>query len=522
MRSFMNWLDNGPGFYVNRTWDEETQDFLHTPGKIVALPLHRKIFNHVLTVDPIKKTFPYTTFMFSCPKKSGKTAWGAAMGAWYADVSYDGTEIYVLANDREQAEGRMMKAIKYDARHHGLGDDCVHKYDIQYPSTTVTQVLSSHYTSAAGGQQALTLWDELWGYLTEKSQRLWEEMTPIPTEKLGLRVVVTYAGWENESQLLWDLYESSVINGIRLKEEFPNLPCYTNQSKTMFVYWDHEPRMPWQTPEYYEQQLHELRPVNFRRLHLNQWGSAQDQFIDPDDYTACEVLETPLMYRPDSPFYTHPISVGVDVGVKRDTSAVVGVYYNRTTEKNEEGKSEEKITLGVAFHKIWTPPKGEELNLENTVEAYLKEICKMFTISNIYYDPTHLYRSMQTLRVEGLPVTEFTQTIPNMVKASTALYEVIRFQVLSVYPDSELRNHIKFAAAKAHGSGFRIIKNPDMPRPVDGAIAMAMAVYDAVQRGGEDTSEEQVIESPYSDCTAYSAEAREGGQEDWLPLPLRG
>jgi len=213
--------------------------------------------------------------------------------------------------------------------------------------------------------------------------------------------------------------------------------------------------------------------------------------------------------------------VGVDVGVKRDTSAVVGVYYNRKVEKDDEGKSEEKITLGVAFHKIWTPPKGEELNLENTVEAYLKEICKMFTISNIYYDPTHLYRSMQTLRVEGLPVTEFTQTIPNMVKASTALYEVIRFQVLQVYPDSELRNHIKFAAAKAHGSGFRIIKSPEMPRPVDGAIAMAMAVYDAVQRGGEDTSEEQVIESPYSDCTAYSADAREG-KEDWMPEQLRG
>ena len=128
----------------------------------------------------------------------------------------------------------------------------INKWDIKFDNGTFIQTLSSHYTSAAGGQQALTLWDELWGYQTEKTQRLWEEMTLIPTEKLGLRVVVTYAGFEGESHLLWELYRSTVLEGIRLKDSFPDLPCYTNRLGTMFVYWDHEPRMPWQSADYYE------------------------------------------------------------------------------------------------------------------------------------------------------------------------------------------------------------------------------------------------------------------------------
>src|SRR3972149_3482581 len=181
MQNFVEWLDSGPGFLVNRVWDDKAKGFIHKTGKIRLWPHQRRIFEHVFTLD----------------EKTEK----------------------------------------------GWSDDVIHKYDIQYPNTTTIQVPPSQYSPAAGGQQALTLFDELWGFVTEKSQRLWEEMTPIPTEKLSLRVVVTYAGFEGGSQLLWDLYEKTVLNGKRLKE-FPDLPCFTDQTGTIFAYWDHEPTMP--------------------------------------------------------------------------------------------------------------------------------------------------------------------------------------------------------------------------------------------------------------------------------------
>lgn len=508
MIPFVDWLQTGPGFYVNRTWDDKLGEFTHVPGKIRIWPLHEDIWRHCLTIDQKTGKFPYETVVFSAPKKSGKTAWGAAIGAWYSDQSYPGTEIYVLANDMEQAEGRMMRAIKYDAREKGWGDDVIRKYDITYPNTTSLQVLSSHYTSAAGGQQALTLWDELWGYQTEKSQRLWEEMTLIPTEKLGLRVVVTYAGFEGESHLLWDLYEKTVINGIRLNKEFPDLPCYTDQDGYIFAYWDHEPRMPWQTPDYYEAQMAQLRQVNFRRLHLNEWGSMEDIFLPIELWDKATTLEGPLKYLTGAAARNYPISIGVDVGVKRDTSAIVGTYMDLETNR-----------VGLAFHRIWVPTKGNPVNPAE-LQKFLEEMCDEFKVASIVADPTHFYQNIIEMQHKGLPIVEYKQTPANMVAASMSLFESLHSGMLSVYEAPDLRKHIRFASAKPQGGGYRIVKNPDSTNPIDGAIALAMAAHDSVSRGGYDTTEEISIPSPFSDKQIWKPD--EGEEPDWLPEALRG
>jgi len=507
MQNFVEWLDSGPGFLVNRVWDDKAKGFIHKTGKIRLWPHQRRIFEHVFTLDEKTEKFPYTTVIYSTVKKSGKTTWGAAIGAWFADQSYSGTEIYVLANDLEQAEGRMMKAIKFDAREKGWSDDVIHKYDIQYPNTTTIQVLSSQYSSAAGGQQALTLFDELWGFVTEKSQRLWEEMTPIPTEKLSLRVVVTYAGFEGESQLLWDLYEKTVLNGKRLKE-FPDLPCFTDQTGTIFAYWDHEPKMPWQTPQYYEEQLAQLRPTQFRRLHMNEWGSVEDLFLPIELWDKAIKLDAPLLYRTGDAARNYPISIGVDVGVKRDSSAVVGMYLDLETSK-----------VGLAFHRIWKPTKDHPINPDD-IQAYIEDKCEVLKVASIVCDPTHFYQNIMSMKTKGLPIAEYNQTPANMVAASMSMFEAFQGGALELYDAPDLREHVRFAAAKPQGSGYRIIKNPNATHANDGAIAMAMAIHDAVSRGGYDTTEEIKIRSPFSNATAWAPE--DALDQSWLPPALRG
>ena len=506
MLAFTDWIKSGPGFWLNRSWDASKKEFLHKPGKMILFDSQEKVLEKVLRVDEDTGRFPYDTILYSAPKKSGKTALGAAIGSWFTEQSYDGAEIYVLANDMEQAEGRMMRAIKYDATRKGWTDQHVHKYDITYPNGTVVQTLSSHYTSAAGGQQALTLWDELWGYQTEKSQRLWEEMTPIPTEKLSLRIVVTYAGFEGESHLLWDLYEKTVIHGKRLKEEYPDLPCYLDASGTIFAYWDHEPRMPWQTHDYYQSQMAQLRPIQFRRLHMNEWGSMEDIFVPIELWEKSEVLEGPLQYLTGDPARAYPISVGVDVGIKRDSSAVVGMYIDLSTNK-----------VCLAFHRIWKPTKGHPINPKD-IQDYIEGMSKELKIASIVCDPTHFHQNIMEMKAKGLPIEEYTQNPSNMVAASMSLFEALQSGMVQVYQAPDLKDHVRFAAAKPQGTGYRIIKAPDNPRANDGAIAMAMAVHDAVERGGYDTTEETVIRSPFSDQTAFEIEKPENA---WLPEALR-
>ena len=49
--------------------------------------------------------------------------------------------------------------------------------------------------------------DELWGFTSERSRRLWDEMSTSPVRKISGRLTTTYAGYEGESVLLEELYK---------------------------------------------------------------------------------------------------------------------------------------------------------------------------------------------------------------------------------------------------------------------------------------------------------------------------
>lgn len=61
--------------------------------------------------------------------------------------------------------------------------------------TTITAI-SGDYSGAAGSNHGLVSYDELWGYVSESSIRLWEELTSVPTRKNSIRFISTYAGFE--------------------------------------------------------------------------------------------------------------------------------------------------------------------------------------------------------------------------------------------------------------------------------------------------------------------------------------
>jgi len=54
---------------------------------------------------------PYDTIIYSCVKKSGKTTTNAAVTLWWAFTQEAPNEILIIANDLEQAQGRVFKAI---------------------------------------------------------------------------------------------------------------------------------------------------------------------------------------------------------------------------------------------------------------------------------------------------------------------------------------------------------------------------------------------------------------------------
>jgi len=176
-----------------------------------------------------------------------------------------------------------------------------------------------------------------------------------------------------------------------------------------------------------------------------------------------------------------------------------------------------RAKLGIVYHKIWTPTPDDPVDLDATVETELLNLYNKFKIASIVYDPTHLMQTMMRLKSKGLPTKLFEQTVTNMTAASQLLYELMKARNLEAYPNNELRRHIQMAVAETTNRGFRIVKDKASKRHhIDGAIALAMAAYDAVSNGGVDVSQPIVIRSPYSDATAWEAEPENG-----IPFELR-
>ena len=411
----------------------------------------------------------YDTIVYSCPKKSGKTALNAAVALWWALTQEAPNEILVIANDLEQAQGRVFKAI------HGLltcnpdldpGAEATSKA-IRLSNGTVITAVASEYAGAAGSNHGLTSWDELWGYTAERSQRLYEELTPVPTRRNSFRLITTYAGWENESRLLWDVYTQGVApdeypegQGIRLH---PELPLYANREARLFVYWDHEPRLPWQTPAYYASQQRSLRAGTFLRLHQNQWAIAETAFITPELWDPC--VDPAL--SPLAPTRTPCVFVGVDVAIKHDTAAVVTVCW--------QGES-----LRLATHRIWRPSPTAPLDLEATIETYLRHLHRYYRVAAIWCDPYQLHRSITTLQGAGLPIQEFAQTSAHTTQMGQTLFALLNGMNVRLYAADDLRQQALNTVAVETSRGWRLAKEK-AAKKIDAIVALAIACVAAIE-----------------------------------------
>jgi phage terminase large subunit-like protein len=515
MMSYTDWVLK-KGFVLKDSYDTVANKWTKG-GRLQLFPHQHRVAAHCFTQDS-EGNFPYTTVILSAPKKSGKTTWASSICAWFGEVGPPESEIYVCANDLEQAESRVYTDVSYHARKSwGIVPK---KYEMKTPNNSVIKALAQEYKSAAGARQALTLWDELWGFVSERSRLMWAEMTPISTVPISLRVIVTYAGILGESRLLQDLYESVVRKGEKWGDAVPELEDLRDDSNnpvcfhkgSIFAYWDTVPRMPWQTPEYLMEQFATLRPAEYMRLHENQWVTTHEAFLPMDLWDQCVTIEQPLIYDMTNAYRRFPISVGVDIGTRHDCSAVVGVYYDSNRNK-----------VGLAFHRIWQPTAGEDFDLEETVEKFIIDMAATFKIVSIVYDPTQFHRSMVTLKKKArLNLKEFPQTATNMTYASQNLYDLIRNKAIEVYSADDLRSHLASARAEDKGRGFRIVKDKHSTGKIDGAIALAMAAYEAISTGGVDISIPIRVEMPFADASGWKQKTpQQMMEEQYLPPELR-
>jgi phage terminase large subunit-like protein len=433
-------------------------------------PYQRDLFSSAFWFDEDGKLC-YDTFLWSCPKKSGKTAMAAALTTWWAYTQEAPNELYIVANDLEQAQGRAWKAAaQMIQRNPTLARSAdITTNRIRLSNGTDIVALPNDYRGSAGSNHGFTAWDEVWAYTSENARRLWDELTPVPTRKNSIRLVTTYAGFEAESDLLWELYRDGVGTdeyrdgkGTRILE---HLPVYENG--TLWTYWDHEARLPWQTPAYYASQRKTLRPNAYIRLHENRWTTASSIFLTPELWDPCVDIE----HRPELPNKRTRVFVGVDASTKHDSAAIAAVRWAR-----------DRKTLELVHHRIWKPTPESPLDIEETLEAEIDRLHKGFVVSQVLVDPYQMHRSIATLRKRGVPVFEFPQTTASTVQMGQAIFDLVKGQNIRLYPDDELRTQALSTVAVENPRGWRIAKEK-ASRKIDAIVALSMACVAAMDAG---------------------------------------
>jgi phage terminase large subunit-like protein len=444
---------------------------LNELGQPFRLMPHQKEILRLAFAFDKNGRLPYDTVIFSCPKKSGKTALNAALTLWWAFTQEAPNECLAVANDLEQARARQFASCEGIIEHNPeLKRKCeVQHKNIFLDNGTAITAISSDYAGASGSNHGWVSYEEIWAVSSENGRRLFEELTSVPTRKNSVKFIATYAGFEGENNLLMDLYKKAVGQDEHPEGQavriHPTLPIYENKEARIFCYWDHEPRMPWQTAEYYASQRKTLRPATFQRLHQNLWVSSENRFIDAEVYDAC--------VEPGRPDLSGSLFIGVDASVRRDSTACVCLKY-----------ADDSDQLVLADYKIWKPSPGQPINLEASVEFYLRRIYNHpgVFVTRILVDPFQMARSVQTLQSAGLPVEEYNQTQGNLTEATEALYSVLTTRGIRLYNAPDLREHVLNAVSIETPRGIRLSKQKTSNK-IDAAVALSFAVLSAIQAG---------------------------------------
>ena len=438
-----------------------------TQRPIVLMPHQASIINYALDNA-------FTTIIYSTIKKSGKTTIAALVAKYVAATYGPFQEIIIVANDFEQARGRIYQKVEESIF---LEKDPTWKVTqrgiTHLPSRSVIRAISGDYAGEAGANPTASFYSELWGFREERLNRLWDELTPVPTRKNSFRFVETYVGFEDESLLLLDLWKQG-LKGRRLTHDeifwpFPDQPpIWVNEKASLFMYYDcgvEARRMPWQTPEYYIEQELLLRPEAYQRLHQNLWVSSLSEFIPIVQWDKCQDL---VHIEKDT-----PVVIAADASVSGDSTSLTMVSRHPIYKDHV-------IEIET---RIWKPPRGGSIDLDETVYNTIVEWCSNYNVIEVAYDAYQLHSIMTRLTKEGVcwckPFSQGTKRN----EADKQLYDLIMHKRLHHSGNPELREHIKNCAIKVaanEDTKLRLVKKSKNYK-IDGAVALSMAAFECLR-----------------------------------------
>jgi hypothetical protein len=457
----------------------ETRNDPYAHGRIILQPYQRDVLNEILTPDEHGR-YKYSLVVWSDIKKSIKSTIAAAVNLYRASFTEFG-EFYIIANDLKQADSRVAHYVR---RAIELNPEMKQKYKqqgyrITTPQGSFIEAIPIDPSGEAGSNADMITFSELWGSHEEDKKRMWAEMT-LPPQKHGysFRWIESYAGFMEESDLLYSLYELGVKHGkllwpdklYEVTEGEPSpLELYVNEKAGMICLWNTQPRCPWQTKRYYDSEREILSPNQFDRIHRNLWVSSTETFVPMPWWNAC--------YRRSEEWPTipnhQPMVLSMDAATSNDNFALwLGCRH-----PSLEGE------IMTIYCQKWGIGSDGKIDFQGTEdhpgpEKMLRRLIKSYNIIQACYDPYQLHDMATRLKKEGLAWFKAFNQGADRLLADSQFRSLIRDRKFWHRGEPDFTEHIQNANAKIdeQDSKVRIVKRVERLK-IDLAVAASMGSY---------------------------------------------
>lgn len=196
--------------------------------------------------------------------------------------------------------------------------------------------------------------------------------------------------------------------------------------------------------------------AHFRIFRLGQWVDGVESWLGTDGRAVWNALVDPWTQQAGKPVW-----VGVDVGLKRDSTAVA------VAQRRPDGR------LHVTW-RLWVPTREEPVDITEVMQ-HIRNLDREFDVQGISFDPRFFDVPAKMLSDEGLPLVEVPQSLERMTPAIGSVFEAIKRGELSHDGAPIVTEQVLNAVPRFNDRGFTLTKGKSRGR-IDAAIGMALAV----------------------------------------------
>lgn len=217
----------------------------------------------------------------------------------------------------------------------------------------------------------------------------------------------------------------------------------------------------------------------FQTKHLNIWVGSRDAYFNVQRWRECANESLKL-----EDFRGYPVYIGMDLASKVDIAALEILIPQGDGDYIRFGKyylPEETVMSGENEHyQGWmrdgwlTVTDGEIIDYRKIAED-IYELCEMFEVQELAYDPFQATMLVTELMDKGVPVVEMRPTVLNFSEPMKTLDSVIRARQIQHNGDPVMTWMISNVVAKEDAKDNVFPRKERPESKIDGAIALMMA-----------------------------------------------